>query len=142
MCNFRDQGDDLSCLVQIGVAQVPEFAAMGFRSIVCNRPDAEEGAVPSSVMAAAAHEHGLAFIYQPVKFSTLGLDDGAAFGASLDALPKPVLAYRKSGRRAVALWALARVPRLGVDAVLAASRAGGCELDELRPLLTSARDAS
>lgn len=67
MCNFRDQGDDLSCLVQIGVAQVPEFAAMGFRSIVCNRPD---------------------------------------------------------------------------DAVLAASRAGGCELDELRPLLTSARDAS
>ena len=142
MFNFRDQGDDLSCLGQIGVAQVPEFAAMGFRSIVCNRPDAEEGAVPSSVMAAAALEHGLAFSYQPVQFSRLGLDDGAAFGASLDALPKPVLAYCKSGRRSVALWALARVPRLGVDAVLAASRAGGCELDELRPLLTSARDES
>ena len=90
MFNFRDQGDDdLSCLGQIGLAQVPEFAAMGFRSTVCNRPDAEEGAVPSFVMAAAAHEHGLAFIYQPVEFSTLGLDDGAAFAASLDALPKP-----------------------------------------------------
>ena len=141
MFNFRVQGDDLGCLGQIGLAQVPEFAAMGFRSTVCNRPDAGEGAVPSFVMAAAAHEHGLAFIYQPVEFSTLGLDDGAAFAASLDALPKPVLAYCKSGRRSVALWALARVPSLGVDAVLAASRACDCELDELRPLLTLARHA-
>ena len=141
MVNFRDQGDDLSCCGQLDLTQVAELAALGFRSIVCNRPDAEEGAVPSSVMAAASRVHGMAFVYQPVEFSTLALADGRAFARSLDALTKPILAYCKTGRRSAALWVLARAPELGADAALDASRASGCALDELRPRLTALGDA-
>ena len=135
MDNFRDHGDDLSYCGQITVADVHELAAMGFRSIVCNRPDSEEGAVPSSAIEQTARRLGLAFVYQPVEFSQLGPLDGASFAVALDTLPPPTLAYCRSGRRSAALWVLARAPQLGADAALAASRACGCDLEELRPRL-------
>jgi sulfide:quinone oxidoreductase len=135
MVNFNDQGDELSCCGQIGVADVAAVAAAGFRSIICNRPDDEDGAVACQAIAAAAHALGLAFAYQPVLFSRLSGADGAAFVQALDALPKPVLAYCRTGRRSAALWVLGRVPRLGADAALAASAAQGCDLGELRARL-------
>lgn len=141
MLNFRDQGDHLSYCGQPSVAQVPEFAAMGFRTIICNRPDTEEGAVASAAIAQAAGEHGMAFVYQPVEFSKLSLADGEAFARTLDTSPAPLLAYCRSGRRCAALWVLARAPRLGAEAALAASRESGCELEELRPRLASMRVA-
>lgn len=141
MFNFHAHGDDLGCCGQIDATQLPGFAAMGFRSIICNRPDAEQGAVPSSAIEAAARAQGMSFVYQPVELSKIGLADGAAFARSLDALPKPILAYCRTGRRAAALWVLARAPGMGVDAALDASRACGCELEELRPRLMRAGDA-
>lgn len=137
MFNFRDHGDDISYCGQISVAQVAEFAAQGFGSILCNRPDAEPGAVPSADIEQAARAHGMAFAYQPVEFSTLGRDDGVAFAKLVDALPKPILAYCRTGRRCAALWVLARAPLMGVEAALTASRECGCELEDLRPRLVS-----
>jgi sulfide:quinone oxidoreductase len=135
MQDFRAQGDELSYCGQITVGQVGELAALGFRSIVCNRPDSEEGAVPSSNIRQAARALGMSFIYQPVEFSMLGLEDGKRFAEALDTLPKPVLAYCRSGRRSAALWVLGRAPQMGVNAALAASRESGCDLDDLRPRL-------
>lgn len=138
MVHFRDQGDDVVCLPQISVENVAELAALGYRSIVCNRPDDEAGAVPSALIEAAARQAGLNFIYQPVLFSRLGTDDGLSFVAAMESLPKPVAAYCRTGRRSAALWALGRAPERGADAVLAASKAVGCDLDELRPRLAGA----
>lgn len=135
LLNFHDQGDALSCCGQINAAQVTAVAAAGFRSIICNRPDSEEGAVASAAIAEAASEHGMVFVHQPVLFSTLSLADGEAFAQWLDKLPKPALAYCRTGRRSAALWGLGRAPTLGAEQVLASSRAAGCDLDELRPLL-------
>lgn len=137
MFNFNDHGDDLSYCGQITVAQVADFAAQGFRAILCNRPDDEPGAVPAADIERAAREHGLVFAYQPVEFATLGAADGATFARLIDDLPKPILAYCRTGRRCAALWVLARAPRLGVEAALAASRDCGCELEDLRPRLVA-----
>lgn len=142
MLNFRDQGDDLSCCGQIGVRQVAELASLGYRSIICNRPDSEEGAVPSTVIAQAAREQGLEFAYQPVAFSALRMADGERFAHALDELPAPIVAYCRTGRRSAALWVLARAPRLGADVALAASRASGWDLEELRPRLQHVDAAS
>lgn len=135
MFNFRDQGDELSYCGQINPAQVSELAAAGYRSIICNRPDGEDGAVASAAIAKAASEHGMAFVYQPVEFSKLSLADGEVFVKTLEALPAPVLAYCKTGRRCAALWVLGRAPRLGAEQALAGSRASGCDLEDLRPRL-------
>lgn len=133
MFNFRAYGDDLSYCGQITAADVAGFAAQGFRSIICNRPDSEDGAVAAAEIERAAQAQGLVFAYQPVSFSTLGPADGAAFAQLIDSLPKPILAYCRTGRRCAALWVLARAPRIGVEAALAASAACGCELEDLRP---------
>ncbi len=135
MLNFREQGDELSYCGQIDPAQVSELAAAGYRSIICNRPDSEEGAIASAAIAKAASDHGMAFVYQPVDFAKLSLADGEAFVQALDALPTPTLAYCRTGRRSAALWVLGRAPRLGAEQVLAGSRARGCDLEELRPRL-------
>jgi sulfide:quinone oxidoreductase len=136
MLNFHEQGDRLSYCGQINPAQVPELAAAGYRSIICNRPDGEEGAIASAAIAKAASEHGLAFVYQPVDFSKLSLADGEVFVQALEQLPAPVLAYCRTGRRSAALWVLGRAPKLGADQVLAGSLASGCDLEDLRPRLS------
>jgi sulfide:quinone oxidoreductase len=138
MADFRDQGDDVVCMPQISVENVAELAAMGYRSVICNRPDEEPGAVPSAQIAEAARQAGLAFAYQPALFSQLGTHDGTAFVAAMESLPKPVAAYCRTGRRSAALWALGRAPERGADAVLAASKSAGCDLEELRPRLAGA----
>ncbi len=135
MIRFHTHGDELSCCGQIDVHMVAEFAAQGYRSLICNRPDTEQGAIASADIAKAAKAHGLIFVYQPVEFSKLSAIEGEVFAHSIDALPKPVLAYCRTGRRSAALWALARAPRLGTEAVLTASRQAGCDLEELRPRL-------
>lgn len=140
LLNFRNHGDDLTCVGQISADQVSILAAQGFRTIVCNRPDGEAGAVASVTIAAAAREHGLVFVHQPVLFSTLNLADGARFAKVLDEADKPVLAYCRTGRRSAALWVMGRAPTLGVDAALAASKAVGCDLEELRTRVASALD--
>lgn len=142
MLNFRKHGDDLSYCGQITAEQVPQLAAQGYRTIICNRPDGEEGAVASSTIAAAARAHGIEFIYQPVQFSSLSPADGERFAEALDAFPQPVLAYCRTGRRCAALWVLCRAPSLGAGAALAASKDSGCELEELRPWLAASRAQS
>ncbi len=135
--NFTPLGDELTCFGQIDADHLPLLVQAGYRSIICNRPDDEEGAVSSAKLAAAAQALGLAFVHQPVGFSTMGASDAQAFAEALKALPKPVFAYCRTGRRSAALWAYARASTLGVDAVLAASRAQGCDIDELRPRLVA-----
>ncbi len=140
MSGFRAHGDDLHCSAQITAEQVPALAAAGFRTIICNRPDEEDGAVASSSISAAARAHGMRFHYQPVRFSSLGAANGARFAQALDASPQPALAYCRTGRRSAALWVMARAAVLGADAALAASQASGFELEELRPRLAASRE--
>ncbi|MCM2550633.1 aminotransferase class V-fold PLP-dependent enzyme [Burkholderia glumae] len=78
----------------------------GFRAVICNRPDGESADQPAfAEIAAAARELGLDARYLPVEAADrIGEAQVDAFGAMLDALPKPVLAYCGSGRRAGLLW--------------------------------------
>ncbi len=135
---FKAHGDALSCAGQISVADVALLAAAGYRSIICNRPDAEDGAVDHLLIAKAASKLGMAFAYQPVLFSQVGVSDGTSFAQTLVELPKPILAYCRTGRRSAALWALAKAPHIGVGAALASSSESGFDLDELRPRMQAA----
>ncbi|MEO3386223.1 TIGR01244 family sulfur transferase [Mesorhizobium sp. CAU 1741] len=103
---IRQITEDYSVAPQIGLEHVPLIKAAGFKSVISNRPDSEDGAVPHGEIEAAVREAGMEFRYIPVisgQMTQQNVDDQAA---ALDALAKPVLAYCRSGARCTNLYAL------------------------------------
>ena len=90
---------------QITPADLKAIRNAGFRSVICNRPDGEGDAHPAfDEIAAAARELGLEARYLPVERDGIGDAEIDAFGALVDTLQKPVLAYCRSGSRSGMLW--------------------------------------
>ena len=97
---------------QIAPRDVEVVHAMGFRSILCLRPDdetgpdgqPEEGQPLFEEIAAAARLAGLEAAHLPVAGSGSGSGpteaDAARFREVMERLPKPVLAYCRAGGRA------------------------------------------
>ena len=100
--------ENLAVCPQISPEQVPELAAMGFKSIVCNRPDDEygPGQPKADEIAAKALEQGLAYAFLPVTPDGGTASDAKEMGRLLAELPQPVLAYCRTGNRCVALISL------------------------------------
>ncbi len=124
--------DGLSVSGQIDPAALPDIAAAGFRSIVSNRPDGEAPDQPGfAEIEAAAKAAGLEARYLPIRSGRATDADAASFGAALDALPGPVLAYCRTGTRSATLWTLDRLAR-GADPIetLAATRAAGYDMQD------------
>lgn len=119
-----------------------EAARLGFRTILSNRPDGEEASQPTARdEAVTAWRLGLMFRHIPAAKHDLFTDP--VLEATVDALrdlPTPVLAHCASGQRSAILWAAASARSQPVDCVLAALRAAGFELDELRDVLEAQAD--
>ena len=105
--DVRRLASDLSVSGQITPSELPEVAGAGFRAVICNRPDGEGADQPSfAEIEAAARAAGLEIRYVPVVPGHVSDEDVTAFGAALVALPKPILAYCRTGMRAATLWSL------------------------------------
>jgi cysteine desulfurase len=90
---------------QIAPADLKAIRHAGFRSVICNRPDGESPDQPAfEEIAAAAREWGIEARYLPIEPGSIDDAQVDAFGALVDALPKPILAYCRSGSRAGMLW--------------------------------------
>lgn len=101
--------DDIWVTGQIGAHDVAGLAAQGFKSIVCNRPDGEGADQPPFIdVERAAASAGLMARFVPVEAGKVTASDVSAFAAACEELPKPILAYCRSGARSTALWRLAR----------------------------------
>jgi sulfide:quinone oxidoreductase len=99
--------DALSVAAQITAADMAAITDAGFRSVICNRPDGESADQPTyAEIEAAAKAAGLDMRYIPVQSGFVRDKDALAFGAALRDLPKPVLAYCRSGARSSMLWSL------------------------------------
>src|SRR3954451_21146823 len=102
----------LSVTPQVQADDVPELAARGFRSIVCNRPDGEGPDQPSfAEIEAACRQCGLAAAYCPAVSGDVTDKDAHAFGELLESLPAPTAAYCRTGMRPATLWTLAGAGR-------------------------------
>ncbi|TWB20823.1 uncharacterized protein (TIGR01244 family) [Nitrospirillum amazonense] len=107
MLTPRPLTDNLSVAPQIKEADFAQAKALGFRTIINNRPDGEEpGQLTSARGAELAKEAGLDYVYLPVNQSNLGPQTAAAFAEALAKLPGPVLAHCRSGTRSTILWSL------------------------------------
>jgi sulfide:quinone oxidoreductase len=98
---------ELSVAPQIVAADMRMVAEAGFRSVICNRPDGEGADQPLfSEIELAAKEHGLQVRYLPAVSGKVTDEQGQAFGALMSELPKPVLAFCRTGMRSTTMWAL------------------------------------
>jgi uncharacterized protein (TIGR01244 family) len=93
---------------QLEPASMAEAAAAGFRSVVNNRPDFEGGPdqPTGAEMAAAAAAAGLVYRHLPVASTVQTPEQVAAFAALIDELPRPILAFCRSGARSTRLYTL------------------------------------
>jgi uncharacterized protein (TIGR01244 family) len=103
---LRQIADDVCVAPQLTPEAMAEAAAMGFKSVVNNRPDFEQGpGQPTSAqMAAAAAAAGLQYRHLPVDGGYQSPEEIAAFAALLQELPRPLLAFCRSGVRSTRLF--------------------------------------
>lgn len=125
---------DYAVSPQIEPADLPEIAAQGFRTVVCNRPDSEiPMELSAEVMRIGAEAAGLRFVMNPVTHPTMTPERIRTQAEALE--EGPVLAYCASGTRSSVLWSLAQAGRMPAEDILAATSKAGYDLSGLRPRL-------
>jgi uncharacterized protein (TIGR01244 family) len=106
MLSVQRLSDAVSVAPQLDPAAMPEVASAGFKSVINNRPDFEGGpAQPTSAsVEAAARAAGLEYAWLPVAPAMQSAEEIARFGELVRALPKPILAYCRTGTRSGKLF--------------------------------------
>ena len=89
---------------------IPEAARLGFRSVINNRPDFEHGPEQptSAQIEAAARAAGLEYRFLPVDGGYQSPEEIAAFARLLEELPRPIIAFCRSGARSTRLYLAAQ----------------------------------
>jgi len=127
--DIRRITDEFSVAPQIRAHDVAAIAAAGFRAVICNRPDGETSDQPCCQdIEAAVKASGLAWRMQPVRSGGVTQADADAFGALLAELPKPVLAYCRSGTRCATLWCLSEAGKRPLPDILGCAQAAGYDM--------------
>jgi uncharacterized protein (TIGR01244 family) len=133
MSDFRRVNDRLSVSAQLSVADVANAKAMGFKTLINNRPDGEAPDQPTSAeIEAAAKAAGLNYLYIPVRGISPDVAEQAC--TAIESSEAPVLAFCRSGNRSISCYALGQrmqgrdrdeLVRMGADA--------GYDLSNLMP---------
>lgn len=104
--DIRPIADGIAVAGQINADDISAIAEMGFRTVVSNRPDHEDGCVPHGEIRSKAEEAGLIFHYVPVVPGAITPQDVSDMAGVLESAEKPVLAYCRSGGRCLNLLQL------------------------------------
>lgn len=94
---------DIAIAPHLQPDQMADVAAHGFKSVINNRLPEELGAVQDALRDAAS-QAGLQYQWQPVNPAAISAQDVAQFAQLLDELPRPILAFCRSGSRSTALF--------------------------------------
>ncbi|HEX7781747.1 MAG TPA: TIGR01244 family sulfur transferase [Sphingobium sp.] len=139
---FKRLDDGISVSPQLSLGDVGRAAREGFRAIVCNRPDAEETGQPdAATIRAEVERHGLAFAHIPITSGKTDAAEADAMAQALATLPKPILAYCRSGARSTTLWALANADTSDPVSLVRQAAGAGYDIAALEPQLQSRRKA-
>jgi uncharacterized protein (TIGR01244 family) len=97
---------DVCVAGQLDPAAMAWAAQVGFKSVINNRPDFEGGpAQPThAAMQAAAQAAGLEYVFLPVQGAYQSPEEIARFAQLMNSLPKPILAFCRSGARSGRLF--------------------------------------
>ena len=117
---------ELAVAAQVHAADLHEIANAGFRAVICNRPDGEGNDQPVfAELAAAARGMGVALHYLPAESGKVTDEQARQFGLLMEACPKPVLAFCRTGMRSTTMWALSQAGQRPLPEIIErAARAG------------------
>ncbi|AMN55403.1 NAD(FAD)-dependent dehydrogenase [Labrenzia sp. CP4] len=119
----------ISVAPQVKPEDMADFAQQGFRSVICNRPDGEGADQPSfEEIEAAASKLGMEARYLPIVAGKVGDTDAEEFGRLMESLPKPILAYCRTGTRSATLWSLSQAEKLPLSDILSKTKAAGYDM--------------
>ena len=106
---LRSIDADVCVAPQLEPRAMAELAALGFKSVVNNRPDFEHGPdqPTNAAVEAAARAVGLEYRFLPVSGAYQSPEDAAAMATLLAELPRPLLMFCRSGARSTRLYMLA-----------------------------------
>ena len=118
---------------QIKKDDIPAIAALGFKTILNNRPDGEGEDQPTAAkIEAAAKAHGLQYIYQPVVGTAISDEDAENFGSNIANNNGPIFAHCRTGTRCTILWMLSQAKNQSADDLLATAAKAGYSLEQVR----------
>ena len=130
---------DLSVSPQIEPSDIEKLAALGYRSIIGNRPDGEAPDQPDwASIKAAATARGMEAVHIPVVASQITDADIDKFRTAMEQSPKPIAAFCRTGTRSALLWALVNAGNLTVDERISIAAAEGYDLTPFREQMASA----
>lgn len=119
----------LSLSEQLQLDNIGSLVEQGYRSIICNRPDGEAADQPTfDEIKTVADPLGLIVRYLPVVPGQISDDDVASFIQAMRELPKPTLAFCRTGTRSATLWSLSQANNLPIPDILSAARAAGYDM--------------
>lgn len=95
---------DFAVAAQLTPDQIRELAASGFRSFVNNRLEHESGQPPEEAIRAAAAAANVEYVRLPVDPARITIDDVARFAAVIERMPRPTIAFCRSGSRSSILF--------------------------------------
>ena len=101
--------DTIGVSDQISPEDVLELSSLGVKSIICNRPDkeSEPDQPDAESISQACTKLGIEFAFHPVESNFQTEHDASQMAKHLRDLPKPIIAYCRSGGRSTALIGLA-----------------------------------
>lgn len=94
---------DIAVAPHLQPEQMADVAAHGFKSVINNRLAEELGPVQEELRTAAS-QAGLQYQWQPVNPAAISAQDVAQFAKLLEDLPRPILAFCRSGSRSTVLF--------------------------------------
>jgi sulfide:quinone oxidoreductase len=102
--------DNFSTSPQINARDLTDIKAAGFKSVICNRPDDEDGGAhpDHNLLESEAKELGLQFAYLPVVPGQINEAHVEQFKTLISGLPGPILGYCRLGIRSRTLYERAR----------------------------------
>ena len=103
---LRPLSPDISTAAQLDASAMAALAQAGFRSVINNRPDHEGGPdqPTSAALEMAAKAAGLTYVHLPVGPAYQSPEEVAQFQSLMTALPKPILAFCRTGTRSGKLF--------------------------------------
>lgn len=130
--DIRKITDEFAVSPQIDVEHVHEIAGAGFRSLICNRPDGEDaGQCAYEALAEAARAEGLEVRSVPITSGIITPEALEEFRAALDDMPKPILAYCRSGTRCTMLWSVTQIGKRDNDEIVRLAAGAGYDVSGL-----------
>lgn len=132
MQEFKFLTQQISVAGQLQPEDMQRAHAAGFKTVVNNRPDAEEVGQPTNqAIAQAAKQLDLDYHYLPIVSGQLTDANVAEFAELLPQLELPVLLFCRSGTRCTHLWALVQSATADLEQLSLQAQQAGYDLTDL-----------